>query len=282
MNLKLLALVVTVLSSPIDVNAMLIGYGGGATPRGLYNVSEATGARTFVTAVECCLSSGALARMENQFFATNYYASTNTSQDPISYGVIDIQSGEFTPVGQQFSGWYGLTANSAGGFFYVVGDDRILRRVIPGGAIELIGTGLSEDGSLDIRGMAYDRSTGLLYATNYYSGVPNLYSIDTLTGRASLIGSLGLGAAEYGGDIPITFDAASGTLYAAAALQLYTVDVQTGFATAIGAIGAPLSSLAWYPDVPGVSVPEPGTFVLFLTGLGFTFLTGLVCRHKYA
>jgi hypothetical protein len=177
----------------------VIGYAGGGQPRGLYAVDTGNGSANFITAVDYFLATGGLAYLNGSLYATNFTTSPGTIP-PDTYGLLDPIDGSFTPLGTQTSAnWFGLAANKNSNFLYVMDiEDPILRKFIPGGAIETIGSGLGLEIQNGIRGMAYDDRNGILYATDYYDADANLYTIDTITGLATLVGSLGLQVAFLG------------------------------------------------------------------------------------
>jgi hypothetical protein len=244
-----------VVLSPALANAELIGYAGGASPAGLYRVQPQTGTTTFVTSVQSFLSSGGLTSFNGDFYATNYTPQVGVVP-PNTYVRLNVTTGQITAVGQQTSSnWYGLTTNQVAGILYVAdADTSTVLKFTPGGSIVSIGsTGLPISDS--IRGMAYDSQTGTLYGTDYYDNTAGLYRINTTTGLAMLVGSLGLPPVVGGGDIPIAFDDTH-TLYAAtgAGTSLYSVNLQNGAATLIANLGMSMSSLT--------VVPEPSTSLL--------------------
>lgn len=260
-----------------SANAALVGYAGGATPGGIYEINAADGTATYLTGVPFFLATGGMAYLDGTFYVTNYTPNYST---PFYYASVDITTGSITPLGTQTSGWDGLAANETDGFLYVIDTEReILLKVNPGGAIEEIGSGFGIDVPYGIRDTAYDDQHGILYGTGYYSGDPHLYTINTTTGLATDVGSLGLPYAEYGGDIPLAFDERSGVLYAAdsVARSLYTLDVLTGTATPIGYIGVPMGSMVWY-EASVSPVPLPGSLLLLLSGLAAGI--GLTARRR--
>lgn len=126
-------------------------------------------------------------------------------------------------------------------------------------------------------GLAYDSNNNLFYAISKDgSAVASLYSI-ALGGTVTDVGILGGGGAnsfEYDGGL--TFDANNGLLYGfsydgtladPSALQAFNIDGSlTGSAVALGAPAGDAynGGLASIP----ASVPEPGTIMLLLSGLG--------------
>ncbi len=83
--------------------------------------------------------------------------------------------------------------------------------------------------SFDIKELAYDCDRMMLYGTDQ----ENLYTIDTSTGIASLVGSFGSGLSVMRA---LAYDKKSSTLWGVDAYtdQLYRISAKTGLATAIG------------------------------------------------
>jgi subtilisin family serine protease len=111
----------------------------------------------------------------------------------------------------------------------------------------------------NVQGMAFDPSTGALYAVVRKDGPDLLIQADPITGAAlrdafgSDVDYLTL-LAEGGFDdlTDLVFDPASGALFGIATngseYRLVTIDRDTGATTAIGLIGAPLESLSFAGD----------------------------------
>jgi hypothetical protein len=89
-----------------------------------------------------------------------------------------------------------------------------------------------------------------------------LYTIDTATGIATIIGPIG-----FDDPIGLTFDSVSATLFATdiATDQLLTIDPDTGAGTAIGALG--FNNIVELAFAAPVEVPEPSTLLIFAFGL---------------
>ena len=240
---------------PSTARANLVGYGGGASPRGFYEINSLDGSATFTFGVSSAfpvLSTGGLAMLGDKLYATNYII----GEGDVFYGTVDFSTGAFvfTPIGLQGSGnWNGLTANQSTGVLYAVPlIDGILTEIVPGSSITKIGTGTGVSGS--VRGMAYDDFGGILYASvRQPSDIALLYTIDITTGIATLVGEIE-GLLQ---DVALTFDESNGKLYGYANATptgfdrgLYEINVNTAEATLIGFNGVPIGSLTWMPAPP--------------------------------
>lgn len=228
----------------------LIGYAGGATPAGIYEIDVETGRAHFLTAVQRFVATGGLAEMNGNWYITNYTSDPGRIPST-TYGLIDLQDGSFTAIGEQGGkGWSGLTADPSQNLLYTVDNTASLVRVTPGTEGVVVGNLTLSGVQLDMRGVALDETDGNLFATTYYEGSPNLYVIDRATAAVQLIGSLGFQAATAGGGVPLAYDQQNRRLYASEAItrSLYWVNTSTGQATQIGTNGVPLGSLNMYLD----------------------------------
>lgn len=221
---------------------------------GLFRIDPATGAATKLMSLDKDPSlAGA------SFLGGELYVSDVLNWVPGSgyrlYNRLDTQTGVFTGIHDQgfdFN-WHGLASSDAFGVTWAIGQDtnRSLIQTDINGNMTVIGpTGI------DGRGMAYDDTHGVLYATNYDDS--GLYSIDILTGAATYIGNTGVRCDVVG----MAYDEVTQTLYLNEGDEtdsLYTVDVNSGVATLVGANGhAWIDGLAW--------LPEPSSLVLLALG----------------
>jgi sugar lactone lactonase YvrE len=123
------------------------------------------------------------------------------------------------------------------------------------GLATIIGT----SGLTSFTNLGYNSDTGVMYATN--SATPeNFYSMNLLTGGATLIGALN-GPTNPNG---MAYNRDNGLMYMVdnSTDTLYTIDMSTGAASAIGSTGAGnLLGLVYYDPIPA-----PGS--LAILGLG--------------
>lgn len=126
----------------------------------------------------------------------------------------------------------------------------------------------------DSFGMAF-APNGVLYAHDRTS--QSLYTINTATGAATLVGVTGVGAED------LAIDLAGTTGYVTAANTLYSLNLATGAATALGALGTTLDGLTTAPvavNVNGTNYAAGSIFGVdshsfFLVGIGLPSLTSL-------
>jgi hypothetical protein len=119
-------------------------------------------------------------------------------------------------------------------------NSNTLVSVTPGGVINAIVTGTGIEG----RGMAFDNNHGILYAAGPGDETQSLYTVDTTTGTATLIGSTGINSYFVG----LEYNEANDTLYMLADpdnsdsgfSNLYSLNTTTGDATLIGSTGVNL------------------------------------------
>ncbi len=174
----------------------------------------------------------------------NSYLLTINTENPYPQNVLGIT--EYWAMGATFDG---IHTN----FLYNLNDDGVLRRLdLATCTSTRIGyIGLSGTGIYTPRGLIYDKTNGKFYAPIIHSPIggvylSDLYTIDTTTGAATLVGSTGLSIL-----MGIAIDG-SGQMYGYDAVDdnAYRIDKYTGKATLIGSIGFDASyyqGMAWDP-----------------------------------
>jgi DNA-binding beta-propeller fold protein YncE len=248
-------------------NAQLWGLTS-STPGSVYSINPATGAATFVTDLTGAVATSLVGL---DILAGKLYATDVVAGAGFSFGTIDIATGAFTIINDQdgSANWHGLAASAAQNLLYTIdlNDSSKLKSVTPSGVVTAIGAGTGIFGV----GMAFDDNHSLLYAVDGSS----LYTVDTTTGTATLVGALGIGDGRFG----LAYDPTTDTLYGNGGdtETLYTIDVTTGAATAVGpngpTAGDHIDGLAFGSLTPA-AVPEPGAFTSALAvGVGFLFLS---------
>lgn len=235
-------------------------------PGVVYAINASTGAATPVVSIAGAIETSFVGA---EFLGGTLYL-TDASTTHYSFGSVDLATGAFNEINDQggSANWHGLAANPALGLLYSVDQDNgdQLVTVTPEGVISFVGpTGQF------IVGLAFDSINGILYA----SSPTDLYTLDTATGAASLIGSLGIAELANG----LAFDPDSLKLFLNAGNSLYSVNTGTGAATLIGTNSAladlRIDGLAVLADE--TQVPEPAT-IAFL-GAGLAFLAALRRRR---
>lgn len=221
---------------------------------GLFRIDPVTGAATKLMSLDKDPSIAGASFLRGELYVTdvlNWIPGTGY----MLYNRLDTQTGTFTGIHDQgfdFN-WHGLASCDALGVTWAIGQDTnksLIQTDIDGNMTVIGATGI------DGRGMAYDDTHGILYATNYDDS--GLYTIDINTGVATYIGNTGVRCDLVG----LAYDESTQTLYlneADVTDSLYTVDVNTGVATLVGANGHPwIDGLAW--------LPEPSSLVLLALG----------------
>ena len=223
------------------------------TGNGLFRIDPATGAATKITSLDKDPSLAGASFLYGELYVTDVLNWTGDGY--LLYNRLDTQTGTFTGIHDQAwdFNWHGLASSDALGVTWAIGQDsgRVLIQTDVYGSMTTIGpTGI------DGRGMAYDETHDILYATNYDDS--GLYSIDIHTGTATYIGNTGVRCDLVG----LAYDEWTQTLYlneADVTDSLYTVDVNTGLASLVGANGYPwIDGLAW--------IPEPSSLALLALG----------------
>ncbi len=171
----------------------------------------------------------------------------------------DVCSADLSPL--PYGPFYGAASSGSPDFFwattgssYEEGTGSALYKIFPAEKISLpIGSGYGQnprypgnpDYVINMRELAYNDDTGILYGTDYLG----LYTIDTATGTASLIGDFGTG---IDGELidyvfSMEYDSSSMNLYITnqkvaengtrLATHLYSVDMTTAVPTYVGDTG---------------------------------------------
>jgi hypothetical protein len=236
-----------------------------STPGTVYTINPATGAATAVVD----LTGVTRASFVGLEFLNGTLYATDVSVSGWKFGTINLATGAYTVINDQggSSDWHGLAANPAANLLYSVDIDAAnypLVSVTPGGTITVTGPT-----SQSIRGMAYDSNHGVLYGVAYDDTTgAALYTVDTGSGAAALVGSLGLDNYRLG----LAYDPLADILYlntggGGGGYSLYRVDTTTGASTLIGGNGSVagngIDGLAYLGTT---AIPEPGTFGLLLAG----------------
>jgi hypothetical protein len=232
-----------------------------SSPGSLYTINTSTGAATHVVDLSGTTSTSFvdLAALNGKLYGSDIVLPFIG----FTFGTINPTTGAYTPINNQGGSvdWQALASNPAANIFYTVNLDAVgdpLLSVTPGGAITNIGAT-----NLQIRGLSFDTNHNILYGVDDF----NLYTINTTTGAATLVGSTGLAESLEG----IAYDAATNTLYLNTGLNdesLYTLNTTTGAATLVGpngsVAGLGIDGIAF---LPATSTPEPGTLTLIASGL---------------
>jgi hypothetical protein len=234
-------------------------------PGTVYTINPTTGAATAVVD----LTGVTRASFVGLEFLNGTLYATDVSVSGWKFGTINLATGAYTVINDQggSSNWHGLAADPAANLLYSVDLDAAdypLVSITPGGAIATKGLTYQ-----NIRGLAYDSNHGVLYgvAWDETAGATALYTVDTGSGAAALVGSLGLDNFRLG----LAYDPLADILYlntgaGNGGYSLYRVDTTTGAPTLIGGNGSVagngIDGLAYL----GTAIPEPGTFGLLLAG----------------
>ena len=235
-----------------------------SNPGTLYTVSSSDGSATAVNDLtgSDLVSYTGLSFLDGTLFGSDVYVSG------FKVGTIDTGSAAFTGVGDQdgSSNWHGLASDESAGLLYTIdiSDSNKLKSMTAGGVVTTIGTGTGIQG----RGMAYDDGNGILYATGVTGQPQSLYTVNTATGVATLVGDMGVSTYYVG----LAYDEVADILYAnVGETGLYTVNVSTGELAFIGSngttAGSGIDGLAWLGP-QGPDVPKPGTLALAMLAVG--------------
>lgn len=276
-------------------------YGIASSANAIYTIDPNTGVATIVSPFHAnglidgvgYMAGIGASVINNELFGTNYSVQVQ-GETEFFIGKLDVTSGRFFQVANLEPGivvthfWHGLATNNSAELLYTINLGKLTSMTASGEVVVIGNQTISVDG----RGMAYDDAHGILYATDFQQGqgigLYDLYTIDVVSGAATLVGPLGI-EAHPGGSIGLAYDEITETLYANFSGEpgpnegsgfsgLYIVDVATGGATFVGknenifAIEAPIDGLAWSATEVADIIPEPSTFTLAaftLLGLGW-------------
>jgi len=185
------------------------------------------------------------------------YANDNGSSPTTGFYSVNPSNGALTSIGDiagATSGTGSITSLPGGGTLYYFDHSNNLFTINPGtGAATLIGPlGFTVSGSWDLD----FAPNGNLYATS--NG--NFYEINESTGAGTLLGSDG---AELQGLV-----AGDGGLYGFSGTSMYSINLSNGALTFIRTTPAGLGNFETGTEVPSTGVPEPGSALSFLFGLG--------------
>ena len=140
---------------------------------------------------------------------------------------------------------YGKDADT---FMYIIDDnDNHLKTIDVSDGSVISDIGLADPGTLTWTGISCDKLSGIMYASATDVTQSKLYTIDLITGAATLVGDIGVE-----GIIDIAIDG-SGTMYGYCIINdaSYTIDKSTGTGTLIGSIGFDANyaqGMSWDPE----------------------------------
>jgi hypothetical protein len=254
-------------------NAILIGMSSDTDS--IYQIDPLTGKASFLYRTSNNHAGVGLSSIGTRLFASDAFYRIG---DPWDVRLVEIntKTGISTSINMQDGSlnWHGLASNEATNTLYAIdiNDNGTLKAIDSNGDISRIGSGTGIDG----RGMAYDDSRGILYATNITGG---LYAVDVNNGESTFIGDLGVHETTF---IGLAYDEFSDTLFANIVQpdlgndgrigSLHTIDTDTGKASMIGLNDAPfIDGLAWLPN-DSTEIPITSTVWLFGFGLMGTLI----------
>jgi hypothetical protein len=247
----------------------------------LYTVNETSGALTAVGPVGIDnvgdLTSDLVSQLWGIQITTNSLVSINPSTGagtlgPAITGTIGAAGGPAFPIVSLAydplnSTLYGNTSVPYGG---ETADELYSINTTTGAA-----TAVGLIGENSVYALGFSQAGGL-YGVD---GNCNLVGINTGTGAGTIVGSTGL-APNGGCGVYDMASGLDGTMYLADALSssLYDVNLGTGGTTLIGPYGSSTNVVGL--AVLGTATPEPGTVVLFATGMVMTWLGTRRRKHS--
>ena len=162
--------------------------------------------------------------------ANAYLLTTAAQGNENPFGIVDLNSGAFTLIGNMGSGGYdGLAV--ANGVLYTEQNGLLYSVNAANANLTLIG-GVTGTPNLASFGST---TTGLYGLAGVGSmEVATLFSINPQTGAISAIGPIGASAIPNGQTYYQRLSVGAGTLYMEASSNLYTIDTTTGAATQVG------------------------------------------------
>ncbi len=137
---------------------------------------------------------------------TMYSIANSESVDGVSaLSTVDLETGKITCLSQDLGYYCKAIAADSRGQLYILTNSAILYRLNKGnGEMHIIGdTGLKLSTWWNFQSMEFDRETGVLYLAAWTTDEQSrLYTIDTTTGQASLVGAIGDGSHTIALTIP--------------------------------------------------------------------------------
>jgi hypothetical protein len=263
--LALMVLLGWVTGLPPSAHAGLIGLSS-SNPGRLYSVNSATGSATLLTSLGHETSLVGLEYLDATVYTTDVLVAGT-----FHFGSINLTTGVFTPLNDQGGSlnWHALAGDATANLLYTVDLNQPafpLLSVTPLGVVITIG-----NTNQNIRGLAFDSDNDILYGVTFN----DLFTINTVTGAATLVGATGLDVSNLG----LAYDS-NRLLYlnVADTNSLYRLNTTTGAATLVGdnnpAAALHIDGLAYIPE----PVPEPTSAALL--GLGGLGLAGYVSRRR--
>lgn len=287
-------------------------YGINEDDASLYEIDLATGQATLIGPMNDPPSIAGLAwDSQNAFlYASDLQIEIGTEgkgDADWGLGTVDPESGatDFLGTHDPSNNVWGLAYDPASDTLYGADNEDLPQLVYvdrTDGTVAPVGGPFAAAGALYICALAFDTATATLYGVDCVIGQPvargnakppaeaptapegggnALYTIDTTTGAATLVGPLGVYLSNGSLFIGLEVDPETGILYVADDVTqiLYTVDTATGEATEVGPMGVPISALAATPGgrvtplaIPTLSRAGVAALAAALAGLAFVAL----------